>query len=98
MISIFPEGDPILAVARQADGSALLSAATADPDFSRLFDTWNVVEHHEWNPAFHLIGTALLECEQRPRLYLIGDHNVCDLEDAYLTGVYAAGRIIAGLR
>jgi glycine/D-amino acid oxidase-like deaminating enzyme len=95
MISLFPDGDPILALAVQADGSTLVSAATADPDFARVFSTWDVVEHRHWNPAFHLLGTALLECEQKPGLYLIGDHNVCDLEDAYLTGVYAANRILA---
>ena len=97
-ISLFPAGDPIIVVARQADGSTLVTATTADPDFSRLFSTWDVVEHHHWNPAFHLLGTALLECEQQPGLYVIGDHNVCDLEDAYLTGVYAAGRVAAGSR
>ncbi len=98
MISIFPEGDPLLAIARQVDGSALVSTTVADPDFSRLFDRWDVVEHHHWNPAFHLLGTALLDCEQQRGLYLIGDHNVCDLEDAYLTGLYAAGRIVTGTR
>ena len=95
MISLFPEGDPILGLARQADGSTLLSTAVADPDFARLFSTWEVLEHHDWNPAFHLVGTALLECEQKPGLYLVGDHNVCDLEDAYITGVHAANRILA---
>ena len=95
MISLFPEGDPILGLARQADGSTLLSTAVADPDFARIFSTWEIVEHHDWNPAFHLVGTALLECEQQPGLYVIGDHNVCDLEDAYITGVHAANRILA---
>ena len=94
MISAFPEGDPIFALARQADGSTVLSTAVADPDFARIFSTWEVVEHHHWNPAFHLVGTDLLECEQRPGLYLVGDHNVCDLEDAYITGVHAANRIL----
>ena len=50
MISLFPEGDPILGLARQADGSTLLSTAVADPDFARLFSTWEVLEHHDWNP------------------------------------------------
>lgn len=94
--SLFPEGDRIFAIARQAGGSTLLCSAHEDPDFGRYFSTWEVVEHHHWNPAFHLGGNVLLECEQRPGLYLVGDHNVCDLEDAYITGLYAANRILAG--
>jgi len=94
-VSLFPEGDPILALARQKGGTTLLSSVSGDPDFARTFSTWEVVEHHHWNPAFHLEGDALLECEQEPCLYLVGDHNVCDLEDAYITGVHAANRILA---
>ncbi len=92
--TLFPEGDPVHALARQTGGSILLSSVSDDPEFSRYFSTWEIVEHHHWNPAFHLEGDALLECEQRQGLYLIGDHNVCDLEDTYITGVHAANRIL----
>jgi hypothetical protein len=95
-ISIFPPGDEILALARQVGGTAVVSAASEDPDFSRIFTTWEVVEHRHWDPAFQILGDALLECEQQPGLFLIGDHNVCDLEDACITGVYAANRILSG--
>jgi hypothetical protein len=94
--TLFPDGNPILSIARQTDGSSLFYSVTDDPDFERYFSTWNVTERHHWNPAFHLEGDALLECEQAPGLYLIGDHNVCTLEDSYITGVHAANRILTG--
>jgi hypothetical protein len=94
--TLFPDGNPILAIARQTGGSTLFCSTTDDPDFDRYFSTWNVTEHHHWNPAFHLEGDVLLECEQAPGLYLIGDHNVCNLEDSYITGVYAANSILTG--
>jgi hypothetical protein len=93
--TLFPDGDPILAIAQQTGGSTLFCSASDDPDFGRYFTTWDIVEHHYWKPAFHLEGDALLECEQAPGLYLIGDHNVCNLEDAYITGIYAANTILA---
>lgn len=94
--TLFPEGDPVLVIAQQAGGSTLFCSASDDPDFGRYFNAWDVVEYHHWNPAFHLEGDVLLEFEQGPGLYLIGDHNVCNLEDAYVTGVYAANRILTG--
>ncbi len=93
--SLFPEVDDTFAIAKQPGGRTLFASASEHPDFSRFFETWEVIEHHHWNPAFHLGGSALLECEQGPGLYLIGDHNVCTLEDSYITGVYAAKRILA---
>jgi hypothetical protein len=94
--SLFPGGDETCAIARQANGQILLVSVSGQPDFTRFFDTWEIIEHHHWNPAFHLDGNALLECEQGPGLYLIGDHNVCTLEDSYITGLHAAERILSG--
>jgi hypothetical protein len=93
--SLFPENHDIFAIAQLASGETLFSAASSEPDFALYFHSWEVVEHHHWDPAFHLKGDALLDCEQRPGVYLVGDHNVCDLEDAYITGLHAATRILA---
>jgi glycine/D-amino acid oxidase-like deaminating enzyme len=93
--SLFPENDSIFAIAQLPNGATLLCTATRDPNFSVYFHAWELLEHHHWNPAFHLEGDALLDCEQRPGLYLVGDHNVCTLEDSYITGHHAATRIIA---
>lgn len=94
--SLFAENHSIFAIAQLPIGGTLFCTAARDPDFSLYFHTWEVVEHHHWNPAFHLEGDALLDCEQRPGLYLVGDHNVCTLEDTYITGLHAARRILAG--
>ncbi len=94
-IHLFPESDPTLAIARQESGTVLLSSRRRHPDLDRYFSNWEVLEHKHWNPAFHLLGDDLLEAEQGPNLYLIGDHNIVGLEDAYLTGLHAANRIIA---
>jgi len=93
--SLFPDGDPTLSIAQQTDGSTLFCSILEHPDFDKFFTTWQVGEHKHWNPAFHLEGHALLECERRRGLYLVGDHNVCNLEDAFITGVYAANRILS---
>lgn len=92
--TLFPEGHQILAIARQVGGTILLCSSAEHPDFGQYLHSWELVEHHHWNPAFHLQGDLLLPCEQEPRVYLIGDHNVSNLEDAYITGVYAANQII----
>lgn len=93
-INLFADGGPILAIARQADGTILLCSKLRKPDWARFFRSWEVVEHKHWSPAFHIDGDALLECRQSPNLYLIGDHNVCGLEDTYITGLYAANQLI----
>lgn len=92
--ALFPESDTTFAIARQADGLTLFCTESDEPDFGSYFSAWTVVEHHHWIPAFHLLGDLLLECEQASGLYLVGDHNVCTLEDAYITGLYAANRIL----
>lgn len=97
-VNLFPEDDPVCAVARQANGSILLCAHEENPRFDDYLISWDVIEHRYWSPAFNLVGDILLECEQSPNLYVVGDHNICGLEDAYLTGIYAANQIVANRR
>jgi hypothetical protein len=94
--SLFPEGDETCAIAQQANGQILIVSVSEQPGFARFFHAWDIIEHHHWDPAFHLDGNTLLECEQGPGLYLIGDQNVCTLEDSYITGLCAANRILGG--
>ena len=93
-INLFTDDSPICAIARQADGSILLCAHEEQPRLADYLAEWDIIEHRHWNPAFNLIGDNLLDCEQAPGLYLVGDHNICGLEDAYLTGLYAANQIV----
>jgi hypothetical protein len=97
-INLFAEDDPMCAIARQANGSILVCSHDETPAFDHYFSAWKVIEHKCWNPAFNLVGDTLLECEQAPNLYLIGDHNICGLEDAYITGLHAANRIAKSKR
>jgi len=94
-LHLFAETDPTLAIAQQAGGSVLFCSQHPHPDFDRYFTRWRVVEHKHWNPGFPLPGNDLMDCEQGKNLYLIGDHNIVGLEDAYLTGLYAANQIVA---
>jgi glycine/D-amino acid oxidase-like deaminating enzyme len=93
-VHLFGHDDRMLAIARQQDGGILLCCRDEKPELERFFEHYRVVEHHHWNPAFNLEGDTLLECEQGENLYLIGDCNVCGLEDSFITGLYAAGRIL----
>ena len=79
----------------QTDTIHLPEVSAADLVIQPLERADTIPSRWYWDPAFHLEGDALLDCEQRPGLYLIGDHNVCDLEDTFITGVYAALRILA---
>jgi len=97
MFTLFPEGAETFAIARQAGGKFVFGSVSAHPNFDEYFSAWNIVDHHYWNPALPLEGDALIECEQGPRLYLVGDHNLTNLEDAYITGIYAASRILTVL-
>ena len=93
-IHLFGQTDSVLAISRHENGSILLCSRDEEPRFERFFEQHRVLDHHHWDPAFNLEGDMLLECEQGENLYLIGDGNVCGLEDSFITGLYAANRIL----
>jgi len=93
-IHLFDQNDSMLAISRHENGSILLCSRDEKPAFEHYFEEHQVLDHHHWDPAFNLEGDALLECEQAENLYLIGDRNVCGLEDSFITGLFAANRIL----
>ncbi len=90
----FHESSDLFDLAHQADGTYLFYCDNPRPKLNKYFNRYKVIAKKHWNPAFNLNGNILLECELDERLYLIGDHNICGLDDSFITGVYAANRII----
>ncbi|MDH3296538.1 MAG: FAD-dependent oxidoreductase [Acidimicrobiia bacterium] len=92
-VHLFADHETTLAIVAGPDQPVLLCTHSPSPDLDHYFTHSQILEHHDWNPAFNIAGDALLDIEQGPNLYLIGDHNICGLEDAYLTGLHAANQI-----
>lgn len=94
---VFPAGGEIMAIARQPDDSAVVVSAGSTFDIDRFFAVDKVLAQHHWQPAFHLGRGAMWPGEAAPGLFIAGDHNLCGLEDAALTGLYAGNRILGRL-
>jgi glycine/D-amino acid oxidase-like deaminating enzyme len=79
----------------QPDGIDVVYSAHAEPDFARYYEDHSVLEHHFWQPAIQLSRAEWRPLRPRPNLFTIGDYNICGLEDSYVTGLFAANKIIA---
>jgi hypothetical protein len=71
----------------------LLFAQSPDVDLGTYFDDAAMTACVEWKTAILLSGATWRPLQPRPNLFTIGDHNICGLEDSYLTGLFAANRI-----
>jgi len=76
------------------DGVDVVYSSLAELDFSRYYHDFHIIEHHNWEPAIQLSKPEWRPLEQEPGLFTIGDYNICGLEDSYLTGLFAANKII----
>lgn len=92
--SVFMPSHEIFVIAKQLDGSFLVYSHTKSPPLYHYFSKYNIIKHIYWNPAFHLEGNALLETEYLPNLYITGDHNICGMEDAFISGLFVARQIL----
>jgi glycine/D-amino acid oxidase-like deaminating enzyme len=75
-------------------GLDVLYARTANPDLSPYYEEYTITDRVWWKTAVQITGARWRRLSPRPGLFTIGDYNICGLEDSYLTGLYAANRII----
>ena len=92
--SVFMPTHNIFVIAKQPDNTYLLYSKEKNPPFFSYFSEYKIIKHVYWNPAFHLEGTALLDAEYSPNLYIAGDHNLCGMEDSFISGLFAAKKIV----
>lgn len=95
--NVFDDHNRLVTIAAQPDGTYLVYTRTPWQDFSELFYNYTMITQKIWDPAFNVIGPALTKQKRGQGLYVAGEHNICTLEDSYISGVYAAHQIIKQL-
>ncbi len=91
---LFTPPNNVQAIANLKDGTFLFYYKQNQPDLKIFFKNLHIIAHKYWNPAGTINGHNLIESNRGNNMYLIGDFNVCGLEEAFITGKYAAIQII----
>ena len=91
---LFSPSSNIQAIADIGDGTYLLYYKKNFPKMDKIFITPDIISSHFWKPAGTINGHILIDSDQGNNLYIIGDYNVAGLEESYITGLYAANKII----
>jgi len=89
--NLFPSQSNVSVIAKQRNGEYLVCGLK--PDFKKYFHSSRIIEKKIWKPAFVTAGLPPIESKLQKGLYLIGDYNIIGLEDAFITGIYAANCI-----
>jgi hypothetical protein len=91
---LFSPKNNIQAIAHLPDNTFLFYYKKKPYSLERFFINPKIIGQHHWDPAGTINGHELIECKRGQNLYLIGDYNICGLEESYITGLYAANQII----
>lgn len=91
---LFCHPSMVQSIADLGDGTYLFYSKDQQPPLDFYFTNPQVIAHHFWDPAGRINGHVLIESNRGNHMYLIGDYNVVGLEEAYITGLYAANQII----
>jgi glycine/D-amino acid oxidase-like deaminating enzyme len=87
-------GEPITSLVPLGPGFDVLYSRAKAPDLSPYYENHEVVGRVEWKTAVQLATSRWRPLAPRPGFFTIGDHNICGLEDSYITGLFAANQII----
>lgn len=93
LLHLFDNNSDIIFVATQVDKTHLIYSRTQNLNLNKYFETYKIIYKKHWKPAFNLKGHLILDAKPFPNLYMIGDYNVCGMEDSFITGVWAARQL-----
>jgi hypothetical protein len=91
---LFSPFENVQAIADLKNGTYLTYYKKELPNLKKIFKKHKIIYEHFWNPAGTINGNNLIECYRGNNMYLIGDYNIAGLEEAFITGLYAANQII----
>jgi hypothetical protein len=85
---------PLFGIAEEADSSYVAYSLKKNIGLDEWFTEWNIIATTEWHPIYNNVGGVLLDASCDKGLWLIGDHNIIGMEDAFISGLYVANEII----
>jgi hypothetical protein len=91
---LFNPSSNVQAIADLNNDSFLLYYKNKKPPLDLYFNRFEIVESKTWNYAGTINGHNLIECKRGRNMYLIGDYNIAGLEEAFITGLFAANQLI----
>jgi hypothetical protein len=72
----------------------ILYTPVREPDFDRYYPQYTLVDKLSWKTGTQLSSHEWRPLQMKENLFTIGDYNICGLEDSFLTGLFAANKII----
>jgi hypothetical protein len=93
-VILSPEKDGI-SIIRGEEGNFLVYSRRLPLALDEYFEAYHIIRTKLWKPALFL-GTNLVESDRGEGLMVIGDINFPGLEDSFISGIYAANRLLKG--
>ena len=87
---------PIRVLWPQRNGLDITFGPETEPDLSAYYHEYEIVRAVFWKTAVQISDHQWRPLRPKANLFTIGDHNIVGLEDSYLTGLFAANRILGG--
>jgi hypothetical protein len=81
----FRPGHDVTVLWRQNETHDLLFSRSPAPDLSRYYDDCEIEGAVHWKTGV-MLSREWRPLEPEESLFMVGDHNICGLEDSYLTG------------
>ena len=85
----------LYALFQMKPGVDLVYSKYGSIDLSVYYTSYEIVRDVSWNPAMIVPDDTFIDQRLDTNLYLASDYNISGLEEAFLTGFYAANRIIS---